>query len=43
MAVNFDLTNAVDEAAADAFLPEVWAMEIAAAYKSALVMADLVS
>jgi len=42
MATTFDITNAVDEAAADSFLPEVWAMEIAAAYKSSLVMADLV-
>jgi hypothetical protein len=43
MATTFDITNAVDEAAADNFLPEVWAMEIAAAYKSNLVMADLVA
>jgi len=42
MATTFDITNAVDGTAADAFLPEVWAMEIAAAYKSSLVMADLV-
>jgi hypothetical protein len=43
MATTFDITNAVDETAADNFLPEVWAMEIAAAYKASLVMADLVA
>lgn len=41
MATTFDISNAVDGTAADNFLPEVWAMEIAAAYKASLVMADL--
>jgi hypothetical protein len=39
---NFSYANAVDHTAASAFAPEVWAMEIAAAYKQNLVMADLV-
>lgn len=42
MATTFDITNAIDEAAADNFLPEMWATEITAPYKSALVVANLV-
>lgn len=42
MATTFDITNAVDHGAADNFLPEIWETEIVAAYKSALVMANLV-
>jgi hypothetical protein len=40
---SFDLANAVDHTAAANFAPEVWAMEIAAAYKQTLVVADLVN
>jgi N4-gp56 family major capsid protein len=43
MATTLDYTNAVDTAAAASFIPEVWSMEIVAAYKKALVMAQLVS
>jgi len=39
----FSYANAVDVTAADAFLPEVWAMETAAAYKANLVMGNLVA
>lgn len=42
MATTFDITNAVDGTAVDKFLPEIWEAEIVAAYKSALVMANLV-
>jgi hypothetical protein len=42
MATTFDITNAVDGTAADNFLPEIWEAEIVAAYKSALVLANLV-
>ncbi|MHC4372211.1 MAG: major capsid protein, partial [Planctomycetota bacterium] len=41
MATTFDITNAVDGSAVDNFLPEIWEAEIVAAYKSALVMANL--
>jgi N4-gp56 family major capsid protein len=40
---NFSVANAVDVTDADAFVPEVWSMEILAAYKRRLVMANLVS
>lgn len=43
MATTFDVTNAVGVGDADAFVPEVWSMEILAAYKKRLVMANLVS
>lgn len=43
MATTFDITNAVTTTAADAFIPQVWSMEIIAAYKTNVVMADHVT
>lgn len=42
MATTFDISNAIDAAASDNFAPTIWETEIVAAYKSALVMANLV-
>jgi hypothetical protein len=42
MATTYDITNAIDGTAADNFLPEIWATEIVAAYKSQLVLGNLV-
>lgn len=43
MATTFDITNAVTTTVADAFIPQVWSMEIIAAYKTNVVMAGRVS
>lgn len=43
MATTFDVTNSVGVTDADSFVPEVWSMEVLAAYKKRLVMANLVS
>lgn len=43
MASNFDISQSIDVADVADFVPEVWALETVAAYKSNLVMAQLVS
>ena len=43
MASNFDISQSIDVTDVQDFVPEVWALETVAAYKSNLVMAQLVS
>jgi hypothetical protein len=43
MASNFDISSSIDVTDVGDFVPEVWALETVAAYKSNLVMAALVS
>ena len=43
MASNFDISQSIDVADVADFVPEVWALETVASYKSNLVMAQLVS
>jgi hypothetical protein len=43
MANTLSFANSVDVTDADAFIPEVWSLEVLAAYKANLVMANLVT